>query len=383
MAIAIVAGRKTIGFPLILKLQELGHRVVCSFTRRGVWEETPGISNKVRTVDLTEPTPESLADALDLYCVPTTGSHGKLPKAEIMFIAIPSRGKGEEEMELIRYAFSRGLYVIIFAKAGFAYHYAELKPHRGRIGGNAVVGGRILALPWLRMNNLRGKRITIHGVINASDNKFMSECSDGSSMEEAFRSVKTAGLAEPGATDVVSFVNGEHRDKELKICATYNDALAPDDGPFITPDDLPPVVAVTAADLRRLTLPSNKFRSIVRITNDLELPLEFEVGSPGSMHGVFGGYQFSIGYYDLGRDVSLANWVRPGAWNGLRVQHDDGIEGPLFLGGLGAGPGPTIGAAMCDLNEYLRGEAHRGHVGSRERPHELVHSSLTTGLSNR
>lgn len=359
MANAIVVGRKTIGLPLIEKLLGLDHRVLCSFTRHDLWQDHAGGSTRIKSIDLTEPTEANLAQILDPYCRREQGD--KEPKADVAFIAIPSRGKGEEEMALIKYFHSRHVYVVIFAKAALAYHYRELKPHRGRIGANAVVGGRTLMLPWVRMHNLRGKPITMHCVINASDNKFMDECCNGSAMGEAFRSVKTAGLAEPGATDVVSFVNGEHWDKVLKMCVLFDEGLASHDGPFVTPDDLPRPLPVTSDDLRAMTLPSRRFRSIVRITNDLGLPLEFEKGSPGSLCGEFGGYQFSLGYYDLSRDATLAEWIGGGAWNGLRVQHDDGVEGPLTIGGLGAGPGPTIGAALCDLEEFLRNEARKSH----------------------
>jgi hypothetical protein len=103
-----------------------------------------------------------------------------------------------------------------------------------------------------------------------------------------------------------------------------------------------------------MTLPTKKLRPVIRLTNSSTLPLEFEKDLPGSMYGEFGEFRFSMGFYDLGRNDVLASWTNGESWNGLRIQHDDGGEGPLAMGGLGAGPGPTIGSALNDLYDFCR-----------------------------
>ena len=348
---AIVAGRGTIGLPLIDELKRLGHNVLCSFTRKQLWRELASGSERIKTLPggITETT---LAESLDCYCAPVKDVE---MKADVAFIAIPSSGKGEEEMALVEYFRSRGVHIITFAKGAFAYRYRELQPHLGHIGRRGVVGGRVGVLRWLQTHHLCDKDVTMHAVLNASNNMFFDECHKDNAMEAAFASVKRDRLAEPGAKDVVSFVNGELRDTKLKMAAAFSDGLAPFGGPFVTADDLPDPVAVTLADLRAMTLPSRNLRPIVRITRHLDLPLEFERDSPGSMFVELGGYQFSLGFYDIGPNNMLAGWsIGGGAWNGVRGQHDDGVEGPLTTGGLGAGPGPTIGSALCDLADYMK-----------------------------
>ena len=364
----IVVGRRTIGLPLISTLQTFGHDVLCSLTRKDLYEERPGGSTRIKSIDLANLTLEKIANVLDPYCKRDEAEKPG-PKAEVMFLAIPSRGKGEEEMLYIQYAHSRGMYVITFAKAAFAYQYGKIFPCRGQIGANAVVGGRTLILPWLRAHNFRGKPITLHGIVNTSLNKFFTETSKGTSIAEAFRTVKAAGLAEPGATDPVSFTNGEIHDKILKSAAMFNEGIAPLAGPYVTPKHLGEPVPVTIATLRELTSLRRKVRMIVRITNTLGQRLDFELGSPGSLCKEFGGYEFSLGFYDVSGTDAISEWANAydDSYNSVRVQDDRGGEGSLITAGIGAGPGPTIGAAMCDLEEFLRNRARtpeRVHVPS-------------------
>jgi len=256
------------------------------------------------------------------------------------------------------------MYVITFAKAGFAYQYDKIFPRRGRIGANAVVGGRTLILPWLREHNLRGKPITLHAIVNTSLNKFFTDTSSGDSIGEAFRKVKAAGLAEPGASDPVSFVNGELHDKLLKMNAMFNEALAPLGGPYPTPRELGEPVHVNPDTLRALTSSRKKLRLVGRITNVLGQELDFKPESPGSMHMTTrGGYEFSLGFYDVGGSDAISAWANTydDSWNSVRVQDENGEEGALVVAGIGAGPGPTVGAAICDLDEYLRNKSRAPH----------------------
>lgn len=351
----VVAGRRTIGLPLINKLKLLGHQVLCSFTRRDLWNELEeGGSTRIRSIDLSEPTEEKLTEVLDFYC--KRGVDDKEPKADVAFIAIPSGGRGEVEMEYIEYFRSRGLYVILFPKGAFAYHYDKLVPHLNYIGRRAIAGARVSILSWLRMHHLYGKRITLYGIINASGNKFFTECGKNGSIWESFRTVQAAGLAEPGAKDPVSFINGEFGDMILKMCAVHNDGIALRSGPFVTPNHLGEPVQFTPENLREVTSPSVRFRPMVRITNTLGQKPFFDPEYPGSLCTMFNSYELSTGLYDVSRRDAIAEWasIHDGERNAILVQDDDGKEGPLETGGIGAGPSPTIGAALCDLAEYLQ-----------------------------
>src|SRR3989344_4773913 len=190
---AIVAGRGTIGLPLIDELKRLGHSVLCSFTRKQLWRELATGSERIKTLpgELTETT---LAESLDCYCAPVKDVE---MKADVAFIAIPSSGKGEEEMALIKYFRSRGVHIIAFAKGAFAYRYRELQPHLDHIGRRGVVGGRVGVLQWLQMHNLCDKDVTMHAVLNASNNMFFDECHKG------YRSVLGAWI--PGISGKFTF----------------------------------------------------------------------------------------------------------------------------------------------------------------------------------
>lgn len=346
MARIVVVGRKTIGGPLIQKLLALGHKAVSSSSTKGVFEDHPDGSDMVKRVDLREPTQEILADAFDKYCCGPD-------QATVAFLAIPSSGEGKVELEYIRYFRSRGLYVILFSKGAFAYEYAELVPHLDWIGARAVCGARVSMLPWLDMHCLRGKVITLRGIINTSNNRFFTETGNGSPIDDAYSMVKDLHLAEPGSTNPVSFVNGEVMDQLLKMCAIYNGCFAPTGGPFVNPHLLGKPVEVRPENLSALTSPRVKVRPIVRITNKIGQELDFEEGSPGSLRSEFGGYEFSFGFCNVSGSDSVSQWAmaNSGSFNAITI--DTGGEGPLETRGIGAGQGPTIGAGLCDLQKYL------------------------------
>jgi homoserine dehydrogenase len=341
-----VAGRGTMGMPLLERLKEEGFDVPVSFTSRDLWfkgdsrGELPG--EPLSALD-----ERGIGNKLDRY----------MDGVSVMFIATPS---GEHELPLIRYCIKRNIYVILFCKHALAYNYDVLRPMRHMIGANATVGGRTMSLPWLRMQNLKGKRFVIYAYWNASVNKFMTDVANGDSVSGAFQKAVRLGLAEPGATDYVSFLNAEiGGDMTKKVSIAMDDAIL-DGNQYMTPEHFDRYVPLSPSDVQKITLRSARRRYILRIDN-MDLPAENDISEHGSLYAKFGEFTIYGGFYDLTGRSSLSGWVKDGETNGVQISFEGshGHAGTVEMSGLGAGIA-TVDAAMNDLYQFVN--ARNGHL---------------------
>jgi|GEM_PF-5503894 homoserine dehydrogenase len=336
-----VIGRGAMGMPLIERLEKEGHHVALSCTSKRIWSCNDmglGDSGAVH---------RSLNSEADIAA--NFDPDPNMKGVEVMFLAIPS---GEHETPLINYCLSKGIYPILFCKSDLATNYARRRSQRHLIGANATVGGRIMALPWLRMQYLLRKQYVLYAYLNASMNFFMDEVAVSGSLEGAFKKAKALHLAEPGSDDYVAFVNTElGGDYPKKISIAMNDAML-GDGPYMSPDQIH-YVPLDADDIERYTLPTHRTRYLIRIDNT-GAASEFELDAPGSLYAQLGDFTVYGGFCDVSRDNSLANWMKPGSMNGIQIRfkRESGYEGQMELAGLGAGDA-TVGAAMNDFYEYL------------------------------
>lgn len=332
-----VAGRKTMGRPLLERLQYEGFPVACSFNTEGLWvhEERQPVS----MIGLSSV--RDYASVLDKY----------MRGVEVIFLAISS---GPHELPLIEYCLDRGIYVILFCKHALASEYARLAPRRHMIGANATVGGRTMSLPWLRMQHLQGKQFILYAYWNASTNHFQHGAADGGSPEGMFDEAKMLHLAEPGSKDYVGFLNAEiGGDYRYKIPIAINDSML-EGGPYMTPDHFEEYVPLEEQDVQFRTLPTHNDRYLIRIDN-IGLQPEFERGKPGSLYAAHRGLTVSGGFVDISRNNSITRWMKGGKANGVQIRFvkANSYEGSVEMAGLGAGPA-TVGAAMNDLYEFIR-----------------------------
>lgn len=333
-----VAGHGSMGEVLVERLRREGFPVEGVFTRSALWDhrgDRTAFPEKLKwstLVNVIEPLTKDV---------------------EVMFLAVPS---GPHEKQLFDFCKNRGIYAIFFCKHLLASEYDYVRPHRHMIGANATVGGRTMSLPWLRMQYLEGKHFVLYAYLNASTNFYMHGAADGGSTRGMFEKAKALKLAEPGSEDYVSFLNAEiGSDYRYKAAIAMNDAML-GDGPFITPMSFE-YAPLSERDVRFRTLPSRNDRYVIRIEN-LDLPDEFDRNEPGSLYAKHGNFTVSGGFVDLSRDTALSQWVKGGESNGvqIRFEGDHSYEGTMELAGLGAGPA-TVGAAMNDLYEYVRGRS--------------------------
>jgi hypothetical protein len=217
-----------------------------------------------------------------------------------------------------------------------------------------------MSLPWLRMQNLKGKRFVIYAYWNASVNKFMTDVANGDSVSGAFQKAVRLGLAEPGATDYVSFLNAEiGGDMTKKVSIAMDDAIL-DGNQYMTPEHFDRYVPLSPSDVQKITLRSARRRYILRIDN-MDLPAENDISEHGSLYAKFGEFAIYGGFYDLTGRSSLSGWVKDGETNGVQISFEGshGHAGTVEMSGLGAGIA-TVDAAMNDLYQFVN--ARNGHL---------------------
>jgi len=65
----------------------------------------------------------------------------EVEQADIVFVCISTKDKGEAALQYITYALAAGKYVVTAEKGALAYHFETLKPYLSKIGFTATVGG--------------------------------------------------------------------------------------------------------------------------------------------------------------------------------------------------------------------------------------------------
>ena len=332
----MVVGRGTMGKPLHARLVQEGFSVT-SVGRRDV---------------LVGDTHHDISAITDGYIA------GRLSRfiqgVQVAFLAIPSDGDGNTELAYMEYFRAKGIYVITFAKSALAYHYDKLRPHLDMVGRSATVGGGTQILPWLTNLCLPGKDFTMFAYLNASTNYFMDSVSGGASREEAFRSAQAAGLAEPGATDYVAFLNGEiGHDMPMKCCIAMNDTILGTQGMTLKPTDFS-YKKLEVSDVEQITSPMSNSRYLLTFSKGKRSTPALSSGQPGELQAKIGNFTISGGFIDVSRNTHVTQWMQGGKTNGVQIRFEGDFEsdGMVEIAGEGAGFA-TVGAAMNDLRKFI------------------------------
>jgi len=141
-------------------------------------------------------------------------------ESDVVFIAIPTRDKGEIALGYILEALNKGKPVITCEKGALAYHYEKLKPYLSQIGYMATVGGGSGMLSLLSSPQIQLKRIV--GVVNGTLNFMFSEYARIKDTKKLLAEVGQLGLCEPGQLDLGSVCNAEIHDMILKLVNVFN-----------------------------------------------------------------------------------------------------------------------------------------------------------------
>lgn len=328
MAKAIVVGAGTIGQPLIKRLIKEGHTVAGVVTRK-----RPGWLNGIPWIDAL--------GALDKH----------LGGIDAAFLTIPTP-KGDHGVTALHYmdAFlGEGIPVITAEKGTSAHHFGKIAAHvKSRmVGCYATVGGGTLMIPKMQLHHLRGRKLSIHGVFNATLNYIFTGVLEGRALQTVCEEAADLGYAEPAEKiDPVTIVNGEINDVKLKICAFYNHVLA-QSGHYLTPEQFTEARSLDWPDLQRLTDYNRRCRYIVRISNDGSN--HDGHGGAGWLHAKLASWDFDARFVDLNRGSPLDDFLPNGVDNCIKVQDVETGNGPYREMGPGAGKTPTVDALMTNF----------------------------------
>jgi len=271
-------------------------------------------------------------------------------KPDVAFLAIPTRDRGEVALRYMLDLLENGTKVVTAEKGVAAWQFEHIAGHLNHIDLGAAVGGGNAFLYTLRRRHLRGKRVTIYAVLNATMNRILSDVGSGMSLEKAARESSLLGLAEPlkagESANPLTIFNGELADATMKICAFFNIVLS--QGEYITPHRFQ-TRTLEKSDLRRLVSPNDRRRYVVTLTNDandadddddLIAPLRLKVN----------GFYVTAGFKSIQAGTYLSKWLPEGIDNGVLLYEDGHV---YSYAGPGAGPA-TVDAMIAGAHELLR-----------------------------
>ncbi len=181
----------------------------------------------------------------------------EVENADIVFVCIPTRDKGEAAYQYITYALAAGKCVVTAEKGALAYHFESLRPRLPRIGFTATVGGG--SEPLSMFSSLGAPRPKkINGFVNGTVN-FLSWClSQGMEPEEALAAAFEKGMPEKGATTFFQVFNAEIGDILMKLAVLVN--VSGVCGKYsITPDCFSTFMLYEGEVLRLLSNPRLRF----------------------------------------------------------------------------------------------------------------------------
>ena len=339
---AIIYGRGNIGSEIFYQAQKEGYEVAAMVTRRHVAAANTNLSTEF---DHLAKQQELLA-AADKVC----------GDPDIVFLAIPSGGSGEDELATMLHYLKRDIPVVTAGKAALSQHFDKLQPYLSRLGFNASVGGGVKVLNELR-ERLRvdnGEHSIVQMVINGTIMYALNQRHGGRSKNRIAREATKLGYAEPrvggGYPSWQEMFMGEFPDIAKKCAIVLNAVYYPRTNRIFTPNDIKQL-PIEAADLDRFSGTTARYAYVVNISTNGEA-LEIDDRQPGSMWLRHGGInqpehlRLYAGFHAFPSDGPLASWVpRMGPGNGLHIDQ----SGTQFVcSGDGAGDLATVDTVMFD-----------------------------------
>jgi hypothetical protein len=274
----------------------------------------------------------------------------KEEKPHVAFLAIPTRDHGKIALRYMLDLLQSGAKVVTAEKGVAAWQFEHIAEHLNHIDLGAAVGGGNAFIYTLRRRHLRGKRVTMYAVLNATMNRILSDVQSGMSLVKSCKEVSGIGYAEPlkpgESPNPLTIFNGELVDVIMKICAFFNMVLSK--GEYINPDRFQSRT-IDESDLRRLVSPNDRRRFVITITNDpgdiddddtLIAPLRLKID----------GFYIDAGFKSIRAGTFLSKWLPEGIDNGVLWYENDDV---YMASGPGAGPA-TVDVMMAGAKELLR-----------------------------
>jgi len=355
----IVVGSGVVGGKLLNILAEKKHQVLAIAN-----------SNQVRWGPDDQKV--SLAGYPDTYVMRTLAPF--CTDADVAFVAISTKDKGESARDYINFFLSRGVAVVTAEKGALAYHYAELSPNLQQIGCSATFGGGTDMLECLRRRHLRDHDgVSIKLVVNGTMNYILSGIGGGHSFQDVLAEAIRRGYAEPGDGAPVDKINGELSDVCLKASVFYNVVLAKR-GEYLTPQSIR-VTPLTEIDLYKLVESENRFRYVLSASSLPASDSGNGADPPGSIVARIGRWTIRGGFYDIGGDNDVNRWLQivRGVDNGFYIHSADDGDTGYSHAGPGAGPVPT---AMAMYRDAMRLTENRDGQTSSPWPSRFETSPL-------
>ena len=246
-------------------------------------------------------------------------------------VVIECLGGVEPAARYVEKALRRGLPVITANKALVADRGAYLQSLASEFGATlsfeAAVGGAMPILKTLRHIVASDEILEVGGVVNGTTNHVLSAMEDGSSFDDAVKTAQRAGFAESDPSTDLDGIDAAHK---LAILAATAfgvwpkwESIARRGIREITEED------IEFARSRRCRIKltawarrgGHNARSVVAAVGPTFVPLDHPFAAPQGAE-----------------NVAL-----------IVAQH----AGPIIVGGLGAGRGPTASAIIADLHDVV------------------------------
>lgn len=273
-------------------------------------------------------------------------------KIDVAVFAMPSGTDGTSELALMLVFLQLGIPVVTAGKAVLAQHYDALRPYLHLIGWRAAVGGGTGMLYFAR-DFLKPGPCSIRGVLNGTMANMSWRISTKWTLEEAAQEAIKLKYAEKqegtGPLSLQKVYEPEITDvAQRKIPAAVSGLLLASLGRGCKPDD----IHVEPFDEAHL-------REFVRHNGRADYVVDFGIGEappndgrvPGAIWADLPGGIYVRGAFSrLERDDPLSHFLPDGPGNALVVRQETRT---LHVGGLGAGPLPTVDAMMEDFEEMV------------------------------
>ncbi len=137
-----------------------------------------------------------------------------------VFIAMPSRGNGDEVAPYYAAGLDKKCLVITCEKAYLANHWEFIKRHEGKTGYSATVGGNAGILNAIA--DFKSEIVEIRAVVNGTLNYVIEKLARGDNKNEVCAEAVAAGFAEPGASGFDELIALELQDVLYKTAILAN-----------------------------------------------------------------------------------------------------------------------------------------------------------------